>query len=84
MATPPLPTITAKDLLEDSFHPIARDGAAFIEVQIHLQKALAAVAARNPQAFSAATSTLAQEARERAATAMAHEADRRRLEAVSP
>jgi uncharacterized membrane protein len=76
-----VPWLAHKDLLEDSFHPIARDGAALVEVQLRLQKALAAVAAANPSAFAAPCAALAHEARSRAEAAFVHDADRRRLQA---
>lgn len=37
------------DLVTDAFRPIARDGAGIVEVQIRLQKCLAALAAGDPQ-----------------------------------
>lgn len=74
-----IPWLAHADLLQDSFHPIARDGAALVEVQIRLQKSLAAVAAANPADFAAPAAALALEARSRAEAAMAHDADRRRL-----
>lgn len=37
------------DLVADAFRPIARDGAALLEVQIRLQKCLAALAAAAPE-----------------------------------
>ena len=39
--TPP----TLRDLVEDAFRPLARDGAADVEVQVRLQKCLASLAA---------------------------------------
>lgn len=39
-------------LLVDAFRPIARDGASFIEVQVRMQKCLAALAAADPQQVS--------------------------------
>ncbi|MGV8927102.1 MAG: DUF2254 domain-containing protein [Ewingella sp.] len=43
--------IETKDLFDDIFTPIARDGAGLIEVQIRLQKALQALAQIDPTAF---------------------------------
>lgn len=74
-----IPAIDPVDLLEDSFHPIARDGASLIEVQKKIQKALAAVAAGNPALFAAPVRALAHEARERADKAFTHDADRLRM-----
>lgn len=39
-----VPTLDVNDLFEDIFLPIARDGARLVEVQLHLQKALSALA----------------------------------------
>lgn len=39
-----VPTLTAEELLDDVFTPIARDGAGLVEVQIRLQKAFAVLA----------------------------------------
>jgi uncharacterized membrane protein len=39
-----VPAITARDLLDDGVAPIARDGAALVEVGIRLQKAMRALA----------------------------------------
>ncbi len=48
-----VPRITAQDLIEDAFRPIARDGAGLVEVQIRLQKILTAVQNAAPAAFEA-------------------------------
>jgi uncharacterized membrane protein len=45
-----VPLFNFPDLIDDLFRPIARDGAAIIEVGIRLQKSLAAVAAISPEA----------------------------------
>jgi uncharacterized membrane protein len=39
-----VPALTAEELLDDVFTPIARDGAGLVEVQIRLQKAFAVLA----------------------------------------
>lgn len=44
-----IPALRLEDLFEDIFTPIARDGAALIEVQVRLQKALQALAERGEQ-----------------------------------
>ncbi|WP_240776050.1 DUF2254 domain-containing protein [Serratia proteamaculans] len=45
------PILTA-DLFDDIFNPIARDGAALIEVQLRLLKALQALEQMDPEVFS--------------------------------
>lgn len=39
---------TMEDLVTDAFRPLARDGAAFVEVQLRLQKCLASLAVAAP------------------------------------
>lgn len=46
------------EAIEDAFRPIARDGAGMIEVQIRLQKALAALRQSVPSAFDAPAAEL--------------------------
>jgi uncharacterized membrane protein len=47
-----VPPIRAQDLMQDAFRPIARDGAALVEVQVRLLKALKALAAAAPDVFA--------------------------------
>jgi uncharacterized membrane protein len=47
-----VPHLTARDLFDDVFAPIARDGAGIVEVQIRLQKAFIALSAAAPHAFA--------------------------------
>ncbi|MBE2275571.1 MAG: DUF2254 domain-containing protein [Rhodobacteraceae bacterium] len=58
------------DLMDDAFMPIARDGAALVEVQLRLQKALAALARIGPPQFRAAARAEAAMAFRRAEAAM--------------
>ncbi len=58
-----VPELSPDDLIEDAFRPIARDGAASIEVVIRLLKCLDAIARTNPY--------LREAARKRAADATA-------------
>lgn len=60
-----VPPITAHDVFEDAFRPIARDGAAVVEVQIRLQKALASLAVIVPEAFELPAKKMSQEALDR-------------------
>jgi uncharacterized membrane protein len=76
------PPILASELLEDAFQPIARDGAAMIEVQIRLQVALAALGAVAPACLGEATRVMAAEARERAHAALTLDDDKQRLAAT--
>ncbi len=51
--------IRPEEAIEDAFRPIARDGAAMIEVQVRLQKALAALRQSVPDAFNTPCTHLA-------------------------
>lgn len=74
--------LASTDLIEDAFLPIARDGAAFIEVEVRLQKALALLAVLAPDAFAQPAQCLSSEAASRARAALVHPADQQRLAAV--
>lgn len=49
-----VPEINVSDIFDDAFNPIARDGAAMIEVVIRLQKALASLAVLGDEKMKAA------------------------------
>ncbi|MCF4167028.1 DUF2254 domain-containing protein [Zavarzinia compransoris] len=76
-----VPLITPEDMFDDAFGPIARDGAAMVEVAIKLQKALRALASIGDEDFAAAANRLAEESMERALAALPFQGDRRRLRA---
>ncbi len=59
-------------IVHDAFPPLARDGASILEVQVRLQKALAALAAVSPGRASVFTDS-ARAALQRARRAMPHE-----------
>jgi uncharacterized membrane protein len=69
-------------MLEDAFQPIARDGAALVEVQVRLQKALAALARIVPDEFADVASAMSAESQERACKALEAEVDKARVAAV--
>lgn len=71
-----VPALTCDDLFDDAFRIIARDGAAQIEVQLRLQKALAALAGLGDEAFRAAARRQSELAMARAEASMALEADK--------
>lgn len=73
-----LVTLALDDLFDDLFGPIARDGAARIDVQLRLLKSLEALAARDER-FVAPARRLAQEALALADQCMLLAADRQRL-----
>lgn len=78
-----VPALSTADLFDDAFGLIARDGAARIEVQLRLRKALLALARMGDAAFQAAARHQAQLALERAESALATEHDRARLRALA-
>lgn len=73
-----IPALTAQDLFEDAFMTIARDGAAQVEVQLRLQKSLAALARLGGEDFRAAARRQAALALSRAEKVL-DEADLQRL-----
>lgn len=77
-----VPALTCDDLFDDAFRLIARDGAAQIEVQLRLQKALMALAGLGDEAFRAAARRQSELAMARAEASMALEADKALLRAV--
>lgn len=71
-----VPAVTIDDLLDDLFTPIARDGAALVEVGIRLQKALATLARLNSQALTAGAERHSRLALARAEAALMLEEDK--------
>jgi len=72
--------LDVNDLFDDLFTPIARDGAAMIEVNIHLQKALFSLSHLDNDAMRVAAVRQSELAYTRASQALAMDEDRRRLE----
>jgi len=71
--------LSDEDLFEDAFMLMARDGAALIEVQLRLQKSLAALQRQGRSTFRHAAATQSALALQRSETALTCEADRQRL-----
>ena len=61
-----VPPITAQEVFEDAFRPLARDGAGLVEVQIRLHKTLTALRTMAPGTFSAPAIEMARDALARA------------------
>jgi uncharacterized membrane protein len=74
-----VPLLTSHDLFEDAFMLIARDGAAMVEVQLRIQKALAALSRMGDEPFRAAALHQANLARYRAEASLTLAADKIRL-----
>jgi uncharacterized membrane protein len=77
-----VPPLLARDIVEDAFMTLARDGAGLIEVQLRLQKALLALARVGNESFRNAVLQQSHMALDRAEAAMTLEADKQRLRAV--
>jgi uncharacterized membrane protein len=78
-----LPALCVEDMFDDVFTPIARDGAAILEVQLRLQKALRSLAAIDEALFGEAAKRHSRLALQRAEAAMTLEDDRARLRAIA-
>lgn len=74
--------IKLEDLFDDVFLPIARDGAALIEIQLRLQKSLLALKQLCPQCFAEQVERHSEMAFERARHALTLEADQQRLRRI--
>jgi uncharacterized membrane protein len=77
-----VPKLPDRDLFDDFFTPIARDGAANVEVQVRLQKALLALAEIGDAESKSAALHHSLEALERAERALQIEADKKRLREI--
>lgn len=74
--------LDADDLLDDFFTPVARDGAAIIEVQLLLQKVLRILAGNDPESFGDSARRHAAAALRRCAEAGMMDDDLARLRAL--
>lgn len=70
-----VPALSTRDLLDDAFTAIGRDGAGTVEVAVRLQKALAAIAAMGHAALSEAAQYHAELALRRSTEAMTERED---------
>nr|WP_319388146.1 DUF2254 domain-containing protein [uncultured Cohaesibacter sp.] len=77
-----VPPIEARDLFDDGFNQIARDGASHVEIHLRLRKSLAALSAMGDEPFRTAAREQAALALKRAEAALGFAEDRHRLEAV--
>lgn len=78
-----VPDISVEEMLDDAFRAIARDGAAIVEVQIRLQKALQAIAAMPDKRIAEAARKQSRTALERAKKAIGFDADFDLLQAAA-
>ncbi|WP_458790513.1 DUF2254 domain-containing protein [Yoonia sp. MH D7] len=77
-----LPALGAHDLLNSGFGTLARDGAAMVEIQIRLQKALQSLRLHGDPAMQAAAKIFATAELRRALQALPFDGDRDRLAAL--
>lgn len=78
-----VPGIELDDLFDDLFRPIARDGAAIVEVGIRLQKALCALARVDDPRFLRNAQHHSQQALQRALAALTIEPDKQQLRVLA-
>lgn len=78
-----VPEIATVDIFNDSFRPIARDGAGNIEVMIRMQKAFTSIHSFIPVEMKNIVLRNSQEAYERAEIALVYPGDLERLRSVS-
>ncbi len=78
-----VPEISAEDIFQDAFRPIARDGADNIEVMIRMQKALTSIYSFVPDDVKEIVENNAKEAYERAEKSFTYEGDLERLKSES-
>lgn len=75
--------ITAQEMIEDAFRPIARDAAGLVEVQIRLQKALLSISQVCPDTLAEAATAMAQDAVRRAEASGLVSADMQAIRAAA-
>lgn len=78
-----VPQIATADLFDDLFTPIARDGAAVVEVGVRLQKAFATLARVGGEGYAENARRHSRLALARAEAALAIDEDKRRLRALA-
>lgn len=78
-----LPPIDVGDMFEDFFRPIARDGAAMVEVQIWLQKLLLGLTRDDPVTFGKAAIRQSAEALARGEVKLTLETEKQQIRALA-
>lgn len=78
-----VPAIRVSDMFDDVFGPIARDGAAMIEIQLRLQKAFVALVATDRDMFGTDAGRHSAIALKRAEGALTLESERRAAQALA-
>lgn len=70
-----VPMLSSRDLLEDAFRPIVRDGAGIVEVQVRIQKALQSIASMEDSNLANAAQSTSRNALRRIEQAMSFAGD---------
>lgn len=78
-----LPPLDVGDMFEDFFRPIARDGAAMVEVQIWLQKILLGLTRDDPTTFGKAALRQSADALARAEAKLTLESEKQQIRAFA-
>ncbi len=78
-----VPPLTVKSVLIDAVQPISRDSAGNIEVQIHIQKALRALAAHAPGVFGNAAAEQSRTALDYAQSVLEDEGHRAEIRRIA-
>lgn len=78
-----VPAIRPDDLFDDIFSPIARDGAAMVEIDLRLQKAFLALATADSAAFKGAARRHSAVSLQRADLELKLEDERRAVRALA-
>lgn len=78
-----VPSLALADIFDDLFTPIARDGAAIVEVQLRLQKGLRALAQSGDRRFLENAQRHSRSALERAEQGLAITQDKERVSTVA-
>ncbi|MCR0982361.1 DUF2254 domain-containing protein [Roseomonas populi] len=78
-----VPALSSGDLIEDFFHPLAREGAGIVQVPVRLQKALAALVSLSPEQFGGPARRASAHVAEHAALALAVPSERALVEALT-
>ena len=77
-----VPALKTSDLIEDLFMPVARDGAGLIEIQIRIQKSMAALRDMAPEVFGEVMSEYAELAFKRASKMLTLEEEVEQLKTI--
>ncbi len=78
-----VPALLTDDLLEDVFHPLAREGAGIVQVPVVLQKALAGLAEMAPDQFAIPARRMSQVVTEHANIALRLPAEKSAVQALT-